>query len=85
MDPVKLKLLAFASDRFQLPAGGVICHQGEPGDAAWFVIEGLLIAGLPSWVKRAMENVIRTPDHIMRVTGLVSAVGGLLLIWAIRH
>ncbi len=50
-----------------------------------FVIEGLLIAGLPSWVKRAMENVIRTPDHIMRVTGLVSAVGGLLLIWAIRH
>ncbi|MCC6920225.1 MAG: cyclic nucleotide-binding domain-containing protein [Alphaproteobacteria bacterium] len=40
MDPVKLKLLAFASDRFQLPAGGVICHQGEPGDAAYILLDG---------------------------------------------
>jgi len=40
MDPVKLKLLAFASDRFQLPAGGVICRQGEPGDAAYILLEG---------------------------------------------
>jgi len=40
MDPVKLKLLAFASDRFQLPAGGVICRQGEPGDAAYILLDG---------------------------------------------
>lgn len=50
-----------------------------------FVIEGLLVAGLPRWIKHAMENVLRTPDHILRITGLVSAIGGLLLIWAIRH
>lgn len=40
MDPVKLKLLAFASDRFQLPAGGMICRQGEPGDAAYILLDG---------------------------------------------
>jgi CRP-like cAMP-binding protein len=40
MDPVKLKLLAFASDRFQLPAGGIICRQGEPGDAAYILLDG---------------------------------------------
>lgn len=40
MDPVKLKLLAFASDRFQMPAGGVICRQGDPGDAAYILLEG---------------------------------------------
>jgi CRP-like cAMP-binding protein len=40
MDPVKLKLLAFASARFQLPAGGMICRQGEPGDAAYILLEG---------------------------------------------
>ena len=48
-------------------------------------VVGLLIAGLPAWVKHAMENVLRTPDHLLRITGIVSAVGGLLLIWAIRH
>lgn len=40
MDPVKLKLLAFASERFQMPAGGVICRQGEPGDAAYILLDG---------------------------------------------
>jgi CRP-like cAMP-binding protein len=40
MDPAKLKLLAFASSRFTLPAGGVLCREGEPGDAAYIVLEG---------------------------------------------
>lgn len=40
MDPAKLKLLAFASSRFNLPAGGVLCREGEPGDAAYIVLEG---------------------------------------------
>ena len=35
MDSAKLKLLAFASHRLQLPVGGVLCREGEPGDAAY--------------------------------------------------
>jgi len=40
MDSSKLKLLAFASHRLQVPAGGVLCRQGEPGDAAYILLEG---------------------------------------------
>ena len=50
-----------------------------------FVIEGLLLAGAPGWIRRTMENVTRTPDHVLRLVGLISAVGGLILIWFIRR
>jgi CRP-like cAMP-binding protein len=40
MDSSKLKLLAFASQRVVLPAGGLICREGEPGDAAYIILEG---------------------------------------------
>jgi len=50
-----------------------------------FFIEGLILAGGPNWVKRAMESAIGTPDNVLRIIGIVSAVCGLILIWAIRH
>lgn len=50
-----------------------------------FVIEGLLLAGAPNWIRSAMESVIKTPDNVLRITGLISAVGGLILIWLIRR
>ena len=50
-----------------------------------FVIEGLLLAGVPGWIRGAMESVIKTPDNVLRITGLISAVGGLILIWFIRR
>lgn len=50
-----------------------------------FVIEGLLLAGAPGWIRSTMENVTRTPDHVLRLVGLISAVGGLILIWFIRR
>jgi uncharacterized protein YjeT (DUF2065 family) len=50
-----------------------------------FVIEGLLLAGVPGWIRGAMESVSKTPDNVLRITGLVSAVGGLVLIWLIRR
>ena len=40
MDSAKLKLLAFTSTRVQLAQGGVLCREGEPGDAAYIVQEG---------------------------------------------
>ena len=50
-----------------------------------FFIEGLILAAGPEWVKRAMESAIGTPDNLLRIIGIGSAVGGLILVWAIRH
>jgi uncharacterized protein YjeT (DUF2065 family) len=49
------------------------------------VIEGLLFAAGPAWMRRAMKSAIATPDNILRMVGIGSAVLGLILIWAIRR
>lgn len=50
-----------------------------------FVIEGLLLAGVPGWMRGAMESLLKTPDSTLRLVGLISAVGGLILIWLMRR
>lgn len=40
IDPAKLKLLAFASQRMTYKPGAALFRQGDPGDAAYIVIEG---------------------------------------------
>ena len=49
-----------------------------------FVLEGLLFSAFPTTAKRAMESVQQTPDSSLRTVGIVSAVLGVLLIWAVR-
>ena len=49
-----------------------------------FAIEGLLFAAFPGVTKRAMAHVIEAPDSALRVVGIVSAVIGIVLIWAVR-
>jgi uncharacterized protein YjeT (DUF2065 family) len=49
-----------------------------------FVIEGLIFAAFPAHAKRAVESVLTTPEASLRVIGLGSAVGGLVLVWLIR-
>jgi uncharacterized protein len=44
-----------------------------------------LLFGMPNWIRGAMESVIKTPDNVLRITGLISAIGGLILIWLIRR
>ncbi|KZD22734.1 DUF2065 domain-containing protein [Tardiphaga sp. 1201_B9_N1_1] len=50
-----------------------------------FVFEGILFLAFPGWMRRAMKSALQSPDNILRIAGLVSAVGGLILIWAIRR
>lgn len=38
--PAKLKLLAFASDRVSYRTGEIVFRQGDPGDAAYVILEG---------------------------------------------
>lgn len=40
IEPAKLKLLAFTSERLTYHAGQVLFHQGEPGDAAYIILSG---------------------------------------------
>jgi uncharacterized protein YjeT (DUF2065 family) len=49
-----------------------------------FVIEGIVFAAFPDAAKRAVTAVLETPDTVLRLIGLASAVAGLLLVWLIR-
>jgi CRP-like cAMP-binding protein len=40
IEPARLKLLAFTSDRVTYEAGQELCRQGDIGDAAYLVISG---------------------------------------------
>jgi uncharacterized protein len=55
------------------------------GIALLFVFEGLMFAASPSWMRRAMKSAMSTPDNILRVVGIGSAIVGLILIWAVRR
>ena len=48
------------------------------------VVEGLLFAAMPQWMRNAMTQALATPDQVLRTVGVVSAVIGLLLIWVVR-
>jgi uncharacterized protein YjeT (DUF2065 family) len=50
-----------------------------------FVLEGLLFAASPSWMRRAMKSAVMTPDNVLRMVGIASAVAGLVLIWLVRR
>ncbi|MFQ5775449.1 MAG: cyclic nucleotide-binding domain-containing protein [Kiloniellaceae bacterium] len=40
IDPTKLKLMCFASQRLTFKQGQKLCDQGDPGDSAFIIIEG---------------------------------------------
>ena len=40
VDPAKLKLLAFTSERLHYMSGDELFHQGDDGDAAYVILEG---------------------------------------------
>ena len=50
-----------------------------------FVLDGILFAASPAFMRKAMKSALATPDNILRAVGLVSAVGGLILIWLVRR
>ena len=40
IEPAKLKLIAFTSQRLTYAPGDELCRQGEPGDSAFIILEG---------------------------------------------
>jgi CRP/FNR family cyclic AMP-dependent transcriptional regulator len=41
LEPARLKLLAFTSERMNFAQGQEICHQGDPGDAMYVILGGV--------------------------------------------
>jgi uncharacterized protein YjeT (DUF2065 family) len=50
----------------------------------FFAIEGLFFAAFPGAAKRAVAAVLESPDHALRLVGIVSAAIGVVLIWLVR-
>jgi uncharacterized protein YjeT (DUF2065 family) len=48
------------------------------------VIEGLLFAAFPRAAKRLAASALESPETSLRIAGIVSAVLGLVVIWAMR-
>ena len=48
-------------------------------------VEGILFAAFPASVGRAMDEGAHTPSDRMRLVGIVSAVVGVAIVWAVRH
>jgi uncharacterized protein YjeT (DUF2065 family) len=52
-----------------------------------FVLEGLMFAASPAWMRRAMKSALATPDNILRAVGIGSAdpdMGGAALAARMR-
>ena len=49
-----------------------------------FVIEGMVFAAFPGPARRAMTSVMETPDTVLRVVGVGSAIAGVILVWLVR-
>ncbi len=60
-------------------------HDFVVGLGILLVLEGLLFAASPGWMRKAMQTAIASPDNMLRAAGLVSAVAGLILIWLVRR
>ena len=55
------------------------------GVGVLLVIEGLLFAASPTWMRNAMKSAIATPDNLLRAVGIGSAVIGLIGILGVRR
>jgi len=49
-----------------------------------FVVEGVIFLAFPEPVRRIMASVAASPAMQLRISGLISAVIGLVIIWFIR-
>jgi CRP-like cAMP-binding protein len=58
IEPARLKLLAFTSEHLEFQPGEALCRQGEPGDAAYIVLDG------------TADVVVRSEQGAMKVAEL---------------
>ena len=50
-----------------------------------FAIEGIIFAAFPLGAKRAMTAALDISDGRLRISGLVAAVVGVVIVWLVRR
>ena len=48
-------------------------------------VEGILFAAFPDGMRRAMYEAAHSPSDQMRLVGILSAIVGLGIVWAVRQ
>ncbi|HEV2558924.1 MAG TPA: DUF2065 domain-containing protein [Microvirga sp.] len=48
-------------------------------------VEGILFAAFPDGVRKALYEAAHTPSDRMRLVGIISAVVGVVIVWAVRQ
>ncbi len=48
------------------------------------VVEGLIYGGFPGLARRLATEVLATPEHVLRVGGLVAIAAGVGIVWLVR-
>ena len=49
------------------------------------VIEGIVYALVPDGMKRLAAQATKVPAQSLRAGGLIAAILGVVLVWALRH
>jgi CRP-like cAMP-binding protein len=70
MDPTKLKLLAFTSEKLEYQSGQDLCRQGDAGDAMFVIMSG------------EADVIVDTPagEHVVARMGKNSFVGEIAIL-----
>ena len=50
-----------------------------------FVIEGVIPFLSPATMRRTMQQLTQMSDQVLRTIGLASLVGGVILLYLVRH
>jgi uncharacterized protein YjeT (DUF2065 family) len=48
------------------------------------VIEGLVFAAVPRAAKRIAASALEAPEGALRISGIVCAILGVLIVWLVR-
>ena len=48
------------------------------------VIEGLVFAAVPQIAKRLATSALEAPESALRLSGIVCAVAGIVIVWLVR-
>ncbi len=48
-------------------------------------VECILFAAFPDGVRKALYEAAHTPSDRMRLVGIISAVVGVVIVWAVRQ
>ena len=49
------------------------------------VIEGVMPFLSPATLRQTMQQLIQLPDRSLRTMGLISMVGGVVMLYLVRH